>query len=219
MSQWVPWARPLPWQMRTKGEYTTKFPRGAVVHFTAGPSAASALEWARTQSHCYLLLDRDGTLYQGAPLNRWGSHCGESEWPGLGRNLNDKLVGIEMVSAGLLGPPNAAGEFSTWYGKCIPANQTRTVVAEANRKAGTYQAYSDTQEAELRKLLLWMKDTAPYTFSFNYVVGHDEISKGRKSDPGGALGVVMPSLRNELQASWESRKERSGRDGSTPSKS
>jgi lysozyme family protein len=48
------------------------------------------------------------------------------------------------------------------------------------------------------KLLLWLKGNQPDVFQFEFVLGHDEVSPGRKNDPGGALSVTLPQFRERL---------------------
>jgi hypothetical protein len=39
----------------------------------------------------------------------------------------------------------------------------------------------------LRKLVAWLHLNNPGVFSLDRVVGHDEVSPGRKTDPGAAI--------------------------------
>ena len=82
----------------------------------------------------------------------------------------------------------------------LRADQVRTVSAEANRAAGSYERYTDAQETALKAVLKWLHDNKPGTFSYDLVLGHDEASPGRKNDPGGALSITMPAFRTWLKA-------------------
>ena len=64
-----------------------------------------------------------------------------------------------------------------------------------NQKRGFYHVYTALQEKTLVDTLFWLKDQSPEVFSFNYVLGHDEVSPNRKSDPGAALSRTMPEFR------------------------
>ncbi len=203
-SLWYPAAAVVTPSLPTLGRYALGHPRGAVVHFTAGAYGLSELDLARQCGYAYFLVDERGGVHQGFPLDRWGSHAGRSAWPGLGPNgVSRHLVGIEVDCAGLLAP-DGHGAFKTWWGKSIAAADVRVVSpvpgTKDNRAAGAYHRYTEAQEAALVDLLLWLKANAPDVFDLELVLGHDEVSPGRKQDPGGSLSMPMPSLRALLKA-------------------
>ena len=68
-----------------------------------------------------------------------------------------------------------------------------------NLTLGVYHKYTDAQEKSLRKLIEWLYRNNPRGISLDYLLGHDEISPGRKQDPGGALSINMPKLREKLK--------------------
>ena len=45
---------------------------------------------------------------------------------------------------------------------------------------------------------MWLKKNNPEIFNLEYVLGHSEISAGRKQDPGGALSMSMVEFREKL---------------------
>lgn len=189
---------PLP----TKGRYPKGYPEGAVVHYTAGAYGLSELELARQVGFTYFLIDKDGGIHQGFPLDRWGSHAGVSSWPSLGPgNVSKRLVGIEVDCAGVV-TPDGAGNFTSWWKSRIPREEVRIVYDEENRKAGAYHIYTKEQEESLTRLILWLKENNPEVFSLDLVLGHDEVSPGRKTDPGGSLSMTMPSYRQVLRHQW-----------------
>lgn len=194
----------------TKGRYSKGYPEGAVVHFTAGAYGLSELALARQLGFTYFLIDESGGVHQGFPLDRWGSHAGESEWKPLGipsKSVSKRLVGIEVDCAGHL-EADGHGNFKTWWGKLIEHENVRVVVDEENRKAGAYHVFTEAQEAALTKLILWLKANNPDVFNLDFVVGHDEVSPGRKVDPGGSLSMTMPSYRSYLSSLWKASASR-----------
>lgn len=198
---WYPLAtRVLP-QLPTKGRYSLGYPRGAVVHFTAGAYGLSELDLARQLGYAYFLIDEHGGVHQGFPLDRWGSHAGVSQLDGIGTGVSRELLGIEVDCAG--GPlkrhPTRPGTWTSWWGKVIDPDELRTVPAEANRVAGVYHRFTAAQEKALVELLVWLKTNNPEVFEIEKVVGHDEVSPGRKQDPGGSLSLTMPAFRELLQ--------------------
>lgn len=196
---WYPKASVVAPPLPTLGLYRKGYPEGAVVHFTAGSYGLAEIDLARHMGYTYLVIDKDGVVHQGFPLDHWGSHAGRSTWPSLGDGVSRWLVGIEIECAGSLkavGP----GEFRTWFGSPIDAADVRIVPQKRENQApGAYHRYTEAQEKALVELLLWLHANNPAVFSLDLVVGHDEVSPGRKTDPGGSLSMTMPALREYLK--------------------
>ncbi len=197
--------------MPTQGYYVRGWPQGAVVHFTAGRSlrgdadAEATIKFGSAKSHCYFCISTTGKVYQTAPLNRWGSHAGDSQYPGLGKWVSSKLVGIEVCNAGRVKRTDRGYEPS-WNTPGAASNtyfqepDVRTVTAGDNiLVAGSFHKYTPEQEASLFDLLLWLHRSNPAVFNLDFVLGHDEVSPHRKADPGGALSMTMPLLRRALK--------------------
>jgi len=201
---WIPGARKVEPGLPTRGEYAKGYPIGAVVHFTAGAYGLSELDLAKQRFYTYLLLDHAGTVHQGFPLNRWGSHAGESSWPGVDdKAVSKHLLGIEVDCAGLL-TPIGEGRFQTWWGVRMDAKDIRVVNEKTgNIKPGAYHKFTEAQEKSLVDLLFWLKKNNPSVFNLDFVVGHDEVAPKRKSDPGGSLSCSMSNLRELLKIRWE----------------
>lgn len=198
---WVPWADTSGKAMKGSGEYAKGWPEGLVVHHSAGQCdteehAVSMMNYGVEQGYAFFVIGPTGKLYQRIPLNKWGAHAGTSSWPGLGTSLSKKLVGVEVVGAGLV---DANGK--AWFGKVYPANRLRKVAKKDNIQAGTYVKFTPEQEASLKKLILWLKAENPAVFSLDNVLGHDEIAPSRKNDPGGSLSMTMPEFRKVLKNS------------------
>lgn len=197
---WYPMARNPGVNMATAGRYTHGYPVGAVVHHTAGASGMSSIEWAKKQGYAFLLIDRDGTVYQAHPLDRWGSHAGSSFWPSLGTGLSSKLVGIEVAAAGKV-KDVGSGQYQTYWGKQLPKERVRVLHERRDRfdVAGSYEAATAEQEESLIELLCWLKLNGPDIFDCNNILGHMEISPGRKDDPSGTLSMSMSELRELIK--------------------
>lgn len=206
---WYPSAHVVtPW-LPTQGDYPMGYPRGAVVHYTAGGMSLSELDLARQLEYTYFLISHDGGVYQGFPLNRWGSHAGKSSWPGLGKGVSKHLVGIEVDCAGKLTWVHAntqdGGFYTHWGAKKKPEEVRVIDTDKENIKAGAYHAFTEAQERALEDLLVWLKTNNPYVFDLDLVLGHDEVSPGRKIDPGGSLSMTMPDFRKRLRDLYRSR--------------
>lgn len=202
MDRFCPFANRVFPSLPTKGRYEKGHPRGAVIHFTAGAYGLSELDLARQLGYTYFLIDEHGGIHQGFPLDRWGSHAGKSEWKPLGPgNVSKHLVGIEVDCAGKLSF-DMHGNFYTWWKKLVPYEDVRVVVGNDNQVSGCYQAFKIAQEEALTKLILWLKSNQEEAFDFDLVLGHDEVSPGRKNDPGGSLSMTMPAYRRFLKDAW-----------------
>lgn len=73
-----------------------------VLHFTAMPTAAAALERLcdpASEVSAHYLIGREGTLWQMVrePLRAW--HAGAGEWAGQG-DVNSRSIGIELDNGG-----------------------------------------------------------------------------------------------------------------------
>ena len=224
---WYPKAIKTEGKQRTRGYYKHGYPQGAVVHFTAGRSRNKE-EGGKRQAdthyeqglrsvkhsvdkgaYTYFLISRDGTVFQNFPLNRWGYHAGKSYLPGLSGSVSDKLVGIEVMNAGKL--EKKGDVYHAWFtttskgDKPFYKHEVRYFSGSKNQAKGYYHKYSPEQEKALKELLLWLKHNNPEVFSLEKVVGHDEVSPGRKSDPGGSLSVAMKDYRRILLQEYEDK--------------
>jgi N-acetyl-anhydromuramyl-L-alanine amidase AmpD len=210
---WCPFAEIEQRQMITRGFYRKKHPEGATIHYTAGrgKGGKTALSWGVQEGYCYFLIDIDGTIYQSFPLNRRGWHAGKSYWPGLGKYVSSYLVGIEISCAGKL-IKTKDNKFKTTYGNFIPNEDVRFSEQKDNIYRGYYQKYTPEQEESLIALLLWLKRNKPDVFSFDKVLGHDEVRAGwlglglkasPKTDPGSSLSWTMPEFRALLKQRYE----------------
>ncbi|MFM1815651.1 MAG: hypothetical protein RLZ98_2346 [Pseudomonadota bacterium] len=198
--------------MKTRGYYEHGYPVGAIVHFTAGRSERDELDAEATikstrDKYCFFCISKSGKVYQTASLDRWGSHAGVSSYSGLGSNVSDKLVGIEICNAGRVKKTDSGFE-PWWNGNYAAGDKRRTIYTEDEVRhvergdnvlsGGYFHGYTAEQEAALIKLLLWLRRQKPHIFQWKYVLGHDEVSPRRKDDPGGALSWTMPDLRRYL---------------------
>lgn len=201
---WYPIAN-LKHKMASKGKYEKNYPIGAVVHFTAGRSlkgdsdAEGSVTYGQEQGYSYFTISSTGTVFQGTPLDSWGHHAGVSTWPSLGSGLSEKLVGIEIAAAGRL-EKISDNEFKSWFGEVYNKDQVRYGKGEGHQKEGYYLKYTDAQEKALINLLVWLKTNNPSVFNFDNVLGHDEVAPTRKNDPGYALSMSMPKLREKLKS-------------------
>ena len=207
--------------MPTKGEFEKGYPKGVVVHFTAGhfgsvQAALNTVSNGKKNGYAFWCIASDGTVLQTHPVSRWGYHAGESAWKNVsvgklvGR-VSDDLLGIEITCGGLL--TKKGNKFFTWFNKEVPPEEVRYVTeAEYGCPTGYYHKFTEAQEKSLIDIILWLKrmDTKN-VFTFDNVLGHHEVSgkRGigywRKNDPGGSLSLNMDQFRNLLKEVWASK--------------
>ncbi len=137
-----------------------------VIHYTGGSSAKSAVNtFLRKASKvsAHVVIGARGSITQMVPFNRRAWHAGKSSWKGR-PSCNGFAVGIELVNPGWLASDGirarhkSGGPIRTWG--LYPDVQVRSC-ADVCRSLLTYYHIQD-------------------------IVGHDDVSPGRKTDPGPA---------------------------------
>lgn len=161
-------------------------PRWLVMHYTAD-GGSSALNWFASSSNtdkvaAHIVIARDGGITQCVPFNRKANHAGPSEWKGV-KGVNSHSIGIEMVGYGIVsgGPGNyKAG------GKTLPDSEVLSATHKFGKPTCGWTRYPQAQldaALELAKLLV-------REYGLEDVVGHDDVSPGRKQDPGPAFPMA-----------------------------
>ncbi|QHE86691.1 N-acetylmuramoyl-L-alanine amidase [Hydrogenophaga sp. BPS33] len=164
--------------------------RYVLLHYTAGRNLESSVESLCTKkpqgnASAHIVLGRDGRIVQLAPFNVVTWHAGVSQWNGLD-GLNHHAIGIEMDNAGLL---QRDGErYVSWFGKPYPDDEVR--LAEHRHGGGVKPWHHYTEVQIARALELCELLVAHY--GLEDVLGHEDVARGRKIDPGPAfpLGAV-----------------------------
>jgi hypothetical protein len=210
MNNHIVFVKGVKWQ--SKGRFITPSgkPMGLVVHYTVSgrsPKSATGVVsyFANTpktlgyQLACPI-MDEDGDLYMPEGWKMFedrNNHAGPSKW-GKITDISSKFMGVEICNWGLLDSKSRL---------MVEPMDVRTIMVKKNNiVAGDYQKYTGMQERELINLCMKMKRECP-DFSFDNVVGHDEICipSGRKMDPGGCLSMSMPEFRAMLKQKWASK--------------
>ena len=166
-------------------------PQYLVYHYTAGSSAKSSADWLcnpAAKASAHLVLGREGEIIQLAPFNVVTWHAGISHWAGL-TGMNNCSIGIEMDNAGAL--KNLGDKYISSFGKVFPRSEV--VVAKHKHEAAErpWHAYTEAQIGrafELAELLF-------AHYGLKEVLGHEDIARGRKSDPGPAFPLASVAAR------------------------
>lgn len=156
--------------------------RFLVVHYTAGATAKSSIDWwkrpAAKGASAHIVIDRDGTIYQCRPFDRTAGHAGASQWvdPKTGvryRMLNQCSIGIELANAG-----------DNWQ---LAGRHTKLPPVVARHKFGGPEKKWEAYPAEQMDALKIVAAALVVRYNLDDVVGHEDIAPGRKVDPGPAF--------------------------------
>lgn len=148
-----------------------------VIHYTAGGSVESAVSTftdPAKQVSAHFIIGRNGAVTQLVPLDTVAWHAGASSWRGS-TNVNNRSIGIELVNWGLLTHEN--GIWCSWSKTKVPDSQVKVV--------GGYhwQTYTESQIKACIDVVRYIQKVYPNC----EIVGHSQISPGRKQDPGPAF--------------------------------
>lgn len=162
--------------------------RCVVIHFTAGATGRSSVEFWKTpeaKGACaHIVIERDGTVIQCRQFNRTCGHAGVSRWrdPKTGvryDNLNSCSIGIELANAG-----NDAGAL-TWAAR-QPGFESITARHHNGGAPQTWEKFPEEQVSaciEVTKALV-------ERYNLDDITGHDCIAPERKDDPGPAFPMA-----------------------------
>lgn len=172
------------------GGASLRVPMCIVIHFTAGASAKSSIEfWKSPQSRgasAHLVIDRDGTVYQCRQFNRTAGHAGVSRWrsPQTGnlfKALNGISLGIELANAG-----RDAGALA-WARK-QPGFRSVKHRHRNGEPESEWEVYTPEQLQKCLEVCAALRAAFP---SIEDITGHDCISPERKDDPGPAFPMLL----------------------------
>ena len=163
-------------------------PRYLVMHYTAGPTARSAIQTLTdpaAKASAHLVIDRDGTTTQLVAFNEIAWHAGESRWEGL-VGLNAYSLGIELVNAGPL--DRVAGKWRAWFGSNYPAAEV--MEAAHKNEPGRLRGWLVYPPKQLQ-VAIAIGRALVGGYALRDVVGHDDIAPARKQDPGPAFPMDL----------------------------
>ncbi len=165
------------------GPYKAGQPDTIIIHYTAGASAESSVRTLmdpNSKASAHLVIGRDGAITQLVPFNIIAWHAGKSSY-GNRIGYNNYSIGIEIDNAG---PLTKSGDiYRSWFGKEYSANEVIEGIHRNEKTPRFWHAYTDAQiqvVEEISRLLV-------ATYNMKSILGHEEISPIRKSDPGPAF--------------------------------
>jgi N-acetylmuramoyl-L-alanine amidase len=176
-------------------------PRYLVLHYTAGKSAQSTIDWlcnTDAMASAHVVLGRDGGITQLAPFNVKTWHAGKSQWEGL-KGMNKYSIGIEMDNAGRLS--KVGTKYKAWFQTEYPEDEVIHSKHKFEQDTAYWHTYTDIQiERVLELSLILMR-----SYNLMDVLGHEDIAPGRKTDPGPAF--PMANIKAKLWGRQEEEDE------------
>lgn len=178
-------------------------PSGAIMHYTAGFTAESAIATlcnpaAKVSAH--LVIDLDGTITQLVPFNRVAWHAGPSKLDGK-TGCNSFTIGFEFVNPGYFRIGKDGKTVMDWEGKSPVPAATRALydlsIRAPNSKIGggtfIWPGYS---KAQIDAGLAAFKAICA-AYKIKSLAGHEDIDTRKwKTDPGPAfpMGLFKTAL-------------------------
>ena len=168
-----------------------RMPQLLVIHFTAGMSAESSIDWwknpAAKGASAHVIIDRDGTVIQCRPFDKTCGHAGISKWrnPRTGETrtgCNAFSIGIELANAGdsVSGkPPKAFGKYELQAGS----------LKAKHKNGGPLTAWEIYPQAQLDTCFN-VAQTIVSQYRIIDLAGHEDIAPARKNDPGPAFPML-----------------------------
>lgn len=175
-------------------------PRFIVMHYTAGGSGTGSRDYMlksprqkqqllnaprKVYGSAHVVVDRDGAVWQIVPFNLMARHAGRSQWRGLVK-LNRYSLGIEIANYGWL-DKQGDGSYKRADTPRFEAGEVTVGPMPGGTAIKGWENYPQAQldaVAEVTRALL-----AAYP-SIVEVVGHQDVSPGRKFDPGPAFPMA-----------------------------
>lgn len=162
-------------------------PKFIVIHYTAGGDLDSSIAHLKRMGYGYhILIDRDGSLVQGASFDRGVNHAGCSNYAGF-EQFNDNSIGICLANYGYLDLEDQAnGHFFRSDLPDVELFEEDVVMSRHYSGGGVmaWERYTQAQYDSLFKVCKLLHASYP---SIMGVLGHDEVAVGRKLDPGPAF--------------------------------
>lgn len=155
--------------------------QGIVIHYTASQNAKGSYNWLMSpdsKASAHVVIDYDGTILNVVDVENRAFHAGVSAWGGVS-GCNNFMLGIELANAGICKLKD--NKQVDTYGKELVYNKTIS-----DKKNNLWQCYPEAQITSCVNLIeKWIKDFP--TIKPTWIVGHEHVAPGRKTDPGYAF--------------------------------
>lgn len=161
-------------------------PEYLVMHYTAGRSLQESVNWLgskASKASAHVVIGRDGSIVQQVPFDRVAWHAGASSWEGR-EGLNRWSIGIELDNAGRL--TRHGSRWRAWFGDTYDADDVLEATHKNDSEPAGWHVYPPEQLAAALEVATMLVER----YGLRDIVGHDDISPGRKSDPGPAFPMA-----------------------------
>ncbi len=174
------------------GQFTATYPDSLIIHYTAGSSAESSVRTLcdpNTKASAHLVVARTGAITQLIPFDKVAWHAGKSSYEGRS-GFNRYSLGIEIDNPGRL--TKSGDKYASWFGKLYGEHDVIQAVHRNETSSSYWHSFTEEQIEVVQKLCALLIRT----YGITQILGHEEISPGRKSDPGPAF--PLDKLRENL---------------------
>src|SRR5215204_3235755 len=175
----------------SRGSFQRGRPVGVLLHYTAGGPAVDRLAGKGDSNvSAHFTVDRDGKAYQCGDLDQRLWHAGVSHIAGM-TGLNDWYIGIEQANFGYWREEKGLPSLE----KAKEAGWLHVGHKYAPRHLLYWEPYPEALLAKTEAICRWLVQEIS---SIKNIHGHDDVSPGRKSDPGPAFplnryrNILMP---------------------------
>jgi N-acetylmuramoyl-L-alanine amidase len=181
MSMRFPGAKYMGRNPNSRGSFQRGRPVGILLHYTAGGPAVDRLSGKNSNVSVHFTVDRNGAAYQCGDLDQRLWHAGVSHIAGM-TGLNDWYIGIEQANFGYWRdeeglPSLEKAKEAGWQHLGHKYDPTRLLY---------WELYPEALLARTEAICKWLVQEIP---SIKNIHGHDDVSPGRKSDPGPAFPI------------------------------
>ncbi len=182
------------WSKNHSGKFGSGLPDTVIIHYTAGPYKPSlnTLTNPRVKASAHVIVDRDGSITQLVPFDTEAWHAGASRW-GKRTGMNKYSLGIEIVNSGPL--TQSGNVFRSWFGSAYNPSDVIKAIHRNESRPKYWHVYTEEQISAVTDLCRLFMDE----YKIKTILGHEEISPGRKTDPGPAF--PLDRLRTQLLGS------------------
>lgn len=164
---------------------STITPQYIIMHYTAGNSFQSSVEWLLnpdSKASAHIIIGRNGEIIQLGKFNKKLWHAGTSRWADL-IGMNNYSIGIELDNSGRL--KKSGSKWINVSGRVIP--DTEVVLTKHKHEDTEYawQTYTPIQIERAQQICVLLKNT----YTIKDILGHEDIAPFRKADPGPAFNM------------------------------
>lgn len=167
-------------------------PDTIIIHYTAGASAESSINTLTNPSagvSAHIVIARDGTITQLVPFNKKAWHAGKSHHRDR-TGMNKYSIGIELDNPGIL--KKSGNKYISWFGRAYPEEQAIEATHRNEDFPRYWHTFTETQISQAYSLC----ELIIQKYGIKYILGHEEVSPGRKQDPGPAF--PLDKIRDKL---------------------